>query len=141
MPGLVANFHLIRKEKFSSEAWLLRSADPIDKHDVATISSSILVWIFLLKLYVACVITFGSSLSFFFFTEKSISKKTSWHGVGPSYSILARSDKILQGTVANWYFVFINGALLYYKVETIKFIREVDRDHDRDRDRFHLSLR
>lgn len=35
MPGLVANFHLIRKEKFSSEAWLLRSADPIDKHDVA----------------------------------------------------------------------------------------------------------
>lgn len=43
MPGLVANFHLIRKEKFSSEAWLLRSADPIDKHDVATTSSSILV--------------------------------------------------------------------------------------------------
>lgn len=77
MPGLVANFHLIRKEKFSSEAWLLRSADPIDKHDVATTSSSILVWIFLLKLYVACVITFLS----FFFTEKSISKKASWHGV------------------------------------------------------------
>lgn len=82
MPGLVANFHLIRKEKFSSEAaWLLRSADPIDKHDVATISSSILVWIFLLKLYVAYVITFGSFLSFIFFTEKSISKKASWHGI------------------------------------------------------------
>lgn len=101
MPGLVANFHLIRKEKFSSEAWLLRSADPIDKHDVATISSSILVWIFLLKLYVACVITFGSFLSFFFFHRKIDLERSFLTRRGPSYSILARSDKILQGTDAN----------------------------------------
>lgn len=98
MPGLVANFHLIRKEKFSSEAWLLRSADPIDKHDVATISSSILVWILLLKLYVACVIiTFGSFLSF----HRKIDLERSFLTRDPSYSILARSDKILQDTVAN----------------------------------------
>lgn len=31
MVGLVANFHLIKKEKFSSETFLLRGVDFIDK--------------------------------------------------------------------------------------------------------------